>query len=109
MPVPTVRVWVKIAYTHHVREFEFRIDATMTDIIERIRKEAFEIFDPFIDPSPNRSLFNDVVVIEMGQYNNINGAHAEVAPPMEPSSITIQEKYEGKYDQIGFYINPIKR
>ena len=109
MPIETVDVWVKIAYTHHVQKFNFRIDATMTDIIERIRKEAFEKFDPFIDPSPNRTLFNDVVVIEMGQYNNVNGAHPEIAPPMEPSSITIYEKYAGKYDQIGFYINPIKR
>jgi hypothetical protein len=110
MPNSTnVCVWVKIAYTHHMCKFDFRMNTTMEDLINTIKKEAFERFDPFIDPTPDKSLFNDVLVIEAGQYNNINGPQPEVAPPMEPSSITIQEKYEGKYDQIIFYINPIKR
>ena len=99
----TIKFQVKIAYTHHVREFEFRTDTTIASLIENIKREAFDKFDPFID----RTQFNDVSVIESGQYNNINGVHPEAAPPLAPSSMTIREMYEGRYHQIAFYINPL--
>jgi len=96
----SVQFQVKLAYTHHVRMYEFRPDTTMESLIEIIQKSAFNVFDPFID----QTLFNKVEVVESGQYNNIHGFNPELAPALEPSEITIREKYEGRYNQTAFYI-----
>lgn len=95
-----VQFQFKLAYTHHIRVYEFRTDTTIASLIEIIQKNVFDIFDPFID----RTVFKQVEVVESGQYNNINGFNPELAPALEPSEITIREKYEGRYNQIAFYI-----
>jgi hypothetical protein len=96
----TVQFQLKLAYTHHVRVYTFSLDTTIASLIEIIQKNAFSDFDPFIE----RTLFNQVEVVESGQYNNINGFNPELAPALEPSEITIREKYEGRYNQTAFYI-----
>ena len=96
----SVQFQVKLAYTHHIRVYTFSPDTTMTSLIEIIQKNAFKDFEPFID----RTLFNQVEVVESGQYNNINGFNPELAPALEPSEITIRERFEGRYNQTAFYI-----
>ena len=96
----TVQFQCKLAYTHHVRVYTFSPDTTIASLIEIIQKNAFADFDPFID----RTIFNQVEVVESGQYNNINGFNPELAPALEPNSQTIREKYEGRYNQTAFYI-----
>jgi len=75
----------------------------MGSLIEIVKGKVFDVFDPFLD----RNLFNDVDVVESGQYDNINSFHPELAPVLEPSSQTIRERYDGRYNQIAFYIRPI--
>ena len=99
----TVQFQFKLAYTHHVRVYTFSQDTTMASLIEIIQKNAFDDFDPFIE----RTLFNQVRVVESGQYNNINGFNPELAPALEPSSQTIRERFDGRYNQIAFYVRPI--
>jgi len=99
-----VRFKVKLAYTHHVREFEFSVNTTIESMLDLIQSRAFGDFHPFL----NETMFNSVKVIEAGQYNNVNGFDPELAPPMEPSNTTIREKYGTRYDQVAFYIRPVR-
>jgi hypothetical protein len=99
-----VSFYFKIAFTHHSRVFEFPLDCTIASLIEIVRGKAFDAFHPFLD----RTLFNDVEIVEAGQYNDkVIGWQPEFAPTLQPSSITIREKYEGRYNQTAFYIRPL--
>jgi hypothetical protein len=70
-------------------------------LIEFMQKRAYTDFEFFkLDPKE----YPYIKIVEMGQYNNVNGYDQELAPAMEPSDQTIKERYNGKYQQIGFFI-----
>jgi len=72
-------------------------------MIHYIKVSAYADFD--ID----KEAFPDLEVVESGQPNNVNGQHAELAPALEPSGMTIEEKYGGRYNQTAFYVRMVPR
>jgi hypothetical protein len=101
MPNNNVRFLFRFAYWHHKMEYEFPEDTTINEMIAFIQKRAYTDFEHFkLDPIE----YPYIKIVEMGQYNNVNGYDQELAPAMEPSDQTIKERYNGKYDQIGFFI-----
>ena len=101
MPKNNVRFLFRFAYWHHKIEYDFQEDTTISEMIAFIQKRAYTDFEHFkLDPHE----YPYIKIVEMGQYNNPNGYDQELAPAMEPSDQTIKERYNGKYDQTGFFI-----
>jgi uncharacterized SAM-binding protein YcdF (DUF218 family) len=49
----------------------------------------------------------DIEIIESGQYNNVNGRDAELAPALTPSDTIFIDKFRNTYTNITFYIRKI--
>jgi len=107
MPNNKISVLFRFAYWHHKMEYDFSEETTIRELIEFMQKHAYTDFEFFkLDPKE----YPCITIIEMGQYNNVNGYDQELAPAMEPSDETLKERYKGKYQQVGFFIrysNPI--
>lgn len=99
----TVTFRVKVAYMIPVKEFTFPKKYTISQMISELKEKAHETFE--IDKYP----FPEVEVVEAGQPNNINGQHAEVAPVLEPSEMTIEEIYGNRYNSTAFYVRLVPR
>ncbi len=101
MPNNKINVLFRFAYWHHKMEYDFPEETTIRELIEFMQKRAYTDFEFFkLDPKE----YPCITIIEMGQYNNVNGYDQELAPAMEPSDETLKERYKGKYQQIGFFI-----
>ena len=51
--------------------------------------------------------FNKIEIVEAGQFNNVNGRDAELAPALNPNSgITLGDKYGDNLKNKAFYIRP---
>jgi len=97
----TVKIHFKIAYTHHTRDYEFSEDTTIRELIAFIQKRAYTDFVFFkIDPIE----YPCITIVEMGQYNNVNGYDPELAPAIQSSDETLKELYNGNYERNAFYI-----
>ncbi len=97
----TVKLLFKFAYWHHKMEYDFPEDTTISELIAFIQKRAYTDFEFFkLDPIT----YPYIKIVEMGQCNNVNGYDQELAPAMQPSDKTIKEVYNGKYEQLGFFI-----
>ena len=88
----------KVAYTPNMREYDFPLDTTIRELINKTMKHAYKDFGIVSDAYPV------IKVVESGQYNNANGYDPELAPALEPSDETLKDRYEGRYDKIGFFI-----
>ena len=96
-----VKIPFKIAYTHHICEYGFPDDTKISDLISFIKKRVYTDFKFFpLDPIE----YPYITVIENGQYKNVNGYDPELAPAMQPSEQTLKDRYEGRYEKVGFYI-----
>jgi hypothetical protein len=96
-----VKILFSIAYTHHRREYEFSEDITIRELIEFIQKRVYTDFEFFpLDPVE----YPYIKIVEMGQYNNVNGYDSELAPAMQPSDETLKKRYIRNYENIGFFI-----
>ena len=96
-----VKLLFKFAYDHNRMEYDFSEDTTIRDMIAFIQKRVYTDFEFFkLDPIA----YPYIKVVEMGQFKNVNGYDPELAPAMQPSDQTLKERYNGKYEQIGFFI-----
>ena len=96
-----VNVLFKFAYWHHKMEYEFSEETTIRELIEFIQKHAYTDFEFFkLDPIE----YPYIEIVEMGQYNNVNGYDSELAPAMQPSDETLKQRYIRNYENIGFFI-----
>jgi len=101
MPNNKISVLFRFAYWHHKMEYDFPEETTIRELIAFMQKRAYTDFEFFkLDPKE----YPYIKIIEMGQYNNVNGYDQELAPAMEPSDETLKQRYNGKYQQIGFFI-----
>ena len=88
--------YFKIAYTERTCHYTFPSNLSLKNFIEKIMYEAridFEIPD-------NQT----IEVVEAGNYNNINGHDAEVAPALEPIENTLYEVYGNNWKFKAFYL-----
>lgn len=86
--------YFKIVYTERTFYWDFSPNITIKNFIEEVKNNMREI-------EPNC----DIEIIETGQYNNINGRDAELAPKINYyDEYTLMDIYENKWKNIAFYI-----
>lgn len=72
------------------------IEATMSVFIYNIRR----CLGPYAQTDNHDNLY----IIEAGQFNNINGRDAELAPAIEPSDIKIKDYFNKRLKTTSFYV-----
>jgi len=91
-----IEIYVKLAYTCKSINYMIEFNSTVTQMIDYIKSRVRSDLD--ID-----SRFQ-LEIVEAGQFNNQNGRNAELAPALEPSDITLREKYNNIPYTIAFYV-----
>ena len=92
----THRFYFKMVDTSQTIYYDIELNSTITSFILNIKNKVRENFN--IDNN------YAIDIVEAGQFNNINGRDAELAPALEPSNLTLLQKYENNYKQTSFYI-----
>ena len=90
------RFYFKMVDTSQTIYYDIDINSTIACFILNIKNKIRENFN--IDNN------YAIDIVEAGQFNNINGRDAELAPALEPSNLTLLQKYENNYKQTSFYI-----
>lgn len=81
----------KLVYTPNVQSIEIESCKTISNLITELKTKSRELF--------NININYDIEIVEAG--------NDEMSPKLEPSQITLQEKYGDKC--ISFYIRPVIR
>ncbi len=90
------RFYFKMVDTSQTIYYDIELNSTIASFILNIKNKIRENFN--IDNNYS------IDIVEAGQFNNINGRDAELAPALEPSNLTLLQKYENNYKQTSFYI-----
>jgi hypothetical protein len=90
------RFYFKMVDTSQTIYYDIELNTTIASFILNIKNKVRENFN--IDNN------YAIDIVEAGQFNNINGRDAELAPALEPSNLTLLQKYENNYKQTSFYI-----
>lgn len=86
--------YFKIVYTGRTSHWGFSPNITIKKFIEEVENNMRGI-------QPN----HDIEIIEAGQYNNINGSDAELAPKINyHDEYTLRDVYGNKWRNTAFYI-----
>lgn len=95
-----ITICVKLAYTCITKYYSVTPDMYIKKFIELIKDKAHIYFQ--LEEG------TEVEIVEAGQFNNINGRDAELAPAVEINpNITLREKYEHINYNVSFYIRPV--
>lgn len=98
-PSNEIQFYVKLIYTSITKYYKISPDVSIKNFIEIIKSDAHTYFDIPMN--------QDVEIVEAGQFNNINGRDAELAPPLEhDANITLRDKYSNISYRVAFYIRP---
>jgi hypothetical protein len=92
----THRFYFKMVYTSQTMYYDIELNSTIANFILNVKNTVRENFN--IDNN------YAIDIVEAGQFDNINGRDAELAPALEPSNLTLLQKYENNYKQTSFYI-----
>ena len=97
----TVELYFKRVYTCKTHTYNINRDYTIVQLYEFITPKAFS--DDFgIDSNSYK-----IEIVEAGQFDNINGRDAELAPALDPNAtITLRDKYGDNIKHKAFYIRP---
>ena len=90
------KFYFKLAYTCQTKEYFVQTNITISQFIDDIKMRArgdFHLTDS-----------EHIEIVEAGQYDNVNGRDAELAPALQPSNVLLCEIYENTYKNIAFYI-----
>lgn len=91
--------YFKLVYTCETKIYSVNPDISIEDFIEDIKiraKNDFELYE------------NETIeIIETGQFNNINGRNAELAPALVPLQETVRQIYGNRYKNTSFYLRII--
>jgi hypothetical protein len=85
-----------MVYTSQTMYYDIELNSTIANFILNVKNTVRENFN--IDNN------YAIDIVEAGQFDNINGRDAELAPALEPSNLTLLQKYENNYKQTSFYI-----
>jgi hypothetical protein len=97
----TIELYFKQVYTCKTQTYTININYTMSQFYEFITTKAFS--DDF---GINQNSYK-IEIVETGQFDNINGHDAELAPALNPTEeITLREKYGDNLKHKAFYIRP---
>jgi hypothetical protein len=99
--IESVEIYFKQVYTCKSKVYPVNVDYTLSQFHEFITVKAYS--DDFgINPNSYK-----IEIVEAGQFDNVNGHHAELAPALnENSDTTLREKYGDRIQRTAFYIRP---
>lgn len=92
-------LYFKQVYTCKTKTYRVCIDKTVAELYNFIISKAYGN-----DFGINSS--NKIEIVEAGQFNNVNGRDAEMAPALDPNAMTLREKYGENTKNKAFYIRP---
>ena len=97
----TIELYFKQVYTCKTKVYPINIHYTMAQLYEFITAKAFS------DDFGINSNSYKIEIVETGQFDNVNGRDAELAPALNPNSdTTLREKYGDNIKHKAFYIRP---
>ena len=97
----TIELYFKQVYTCKTKVYPINIHYTIAQLYEFITAKAYS------DDFGINSNSYKIEIVEAGQFDNINGRHAELAPALEPNSdTTLRQKYGDNIKHKAFYIRP---
>lgn len=91
--------YFKVAYTELTNYYRFPSNISVKNFIEIVKRNAI------IDLGLENNQFE---IVEAGQFNNINGVHAELAPALIPYDETLREIYGDRHNNTAFYLRIIQ-
>jgi len=91
--------YFKIVYTDRYTDVSVSKNLTINKFIETIT--------PILKNNLEIPMETNIEIVEAGQYHNINGRDAELAPPLEPSEQTLEQIYGNRHSKTAFYIRLI--
>ena len=97
----SIELYFKQVYTCKTQTYPVNINYTVAQLYEFITAKAFS--DDF---GINCNSYK-IEIVEAGQFDNINGRDAELAPALDPNSdTTLRQKYGDNIKHKAFYIRP---
>ena len=97
----TIDLYFKQVYTCKTHTYTINRDYTIVQLYEFITPKAYS--DDF---GINQQQYK-IEIVEAGQFNNVNGRDAELAPALNPNAtITLRDKYGDNVKNKSFYIRP---
>ena len=94
------RFTFKLAYTCQTKYYTVNPNSKISEFINDIKICVHEDF--------NINNAQDIEIVEAGNFDNINGRDAEMAPALQPSEYTLKDLYEHNYKNTAFYIRKIQ-
>ncbi len=99
--IETIELYFKQVYTCKTNVYPVNIDYTVAQFYEFITTKAFS--DDF---AINCNSYK-IEIVEAGQFDNVNGRDAELAPAINPNEeVTLRDKYGDNIKHKAFYIRP---
>ena len=97
----SIELYFKQVYTCKTQTYPVNINYTVAQLYEFITAKAYS------DDFGINSNSYKIEIVEAGQFDNINGRHAELAPALDPNSdTTLRQKYGDNIKHKAFYIRP---
>jgi hypothetical protein len=97
----SIEIYFKQVYTCKTQTYTININYTITQFYEFITARAYS--DDF---AINRNIYK-IEIVETGQFDNVNGHNAELAPALNQNEeMTLREKYGDNIKHKAFYIRP---
>ena len=97
----SIELYFKQVYTCKTKVYPINIHYTMAQLYEFITAKAFS------DDFGINSNSYKIEIVEAGQYDNVNGRDAELAPALNQNEeMTLRQKYGDNIKHKAFYIRP---
>jgi hypothetical protein len=97
----SIELYFKQVYTCKTKVYPINIHYTMAQLYEFITAKAYS------DDFGINSNSYKIEIVETGQFDNVNGHNAELAPALNQNEeITLREKYGDNIKHKAFYIRP---
>ena len=97
----TIELYFKQVYTCKTKVYPINIHYTMAQLYEFITAKAYS------DDFGINSNSYKIEIVETGQFDNVNGRDAELAPALNQNEeMTLREKYGDNIKHKAFYIRP---
>jgi len=97
----SIEIYFKQVYTCKTQTYIININYTIRQFYEFITAKAFS--DDF---GIDHNIYK-IEIVEAGQFDNVNGRDAELAPALNQNEqVTLREKYGDNIKYKAFYIRP---
>lgn len=89
----------KLVYTNQIQNYIINSSISVSDFIEIVRLNARRDF--------NLNNNEDIVIVEAGNPDLLNGVDAEMAPALGPSEASVKQIFGSRYKNTSFYVRKI--